>query len=404
MTTVFDSVHAARGRLLSRPVYLVGPLLALFAAACGGSAPQGAPTGGGPGGPPGGGMPPMPVEIVTLQAKPVEQVGDFVATVKSRRSTTIQPQAEGFLTKIVAKPGARVAPGALLFEIDATMQQAGVASLEQLRAAREADATFARQWAQRAKTLLSVGAVSQQELDQAVAQQKAAEAQLQAVNEQIRQQKAELAYYRVTAPTAGIVSDIPVRVGDRVTRSTVLTTIEDNTGLEVYIQVPVQHAAKLKVGLPVRVLSETGQTVATSRVNFVASSVDDSTQTVLVKAPLEARGGSLRTDQFVRAQVVFSTEPALTIPVVSVTRISGQHFAFVAEQAPGGLVARQRPVTLGDVVGDAYLVVDGLKAGDQLIVAGFQKIGDGAPVQPMPAGPPPEGRGRAGDAGRGGGK
>jgi RND family efflux transporter MFP subunit len=346
----------------------------------------------------------MPVEIVTLQSKPVEQTGEFVATVKSRRSTTIQPQAEGFLTRIVAKPGARVAPGEVLFEIDATTLQAGVASLEQLRVAREADATFARQQAQRAKTLLSVGAMSQQEFDQAAAQQKAAEAQLQAVNEQIRQQKAELGYYRVTAPTAGIVGDVPVRVGDRVTRSTELTTLEDNSGLEVYIQVPVQQAPKLKPGLATRILDESGKPMVSTRVNFVAPSVDDATQTVLVKAPLEARAGSLRADQFVRAQIVFSTEPALTIPVVSVARISGQHFAFVAEPAGAGLVARQRPVTVGPVVGDAYIVLSGLTAGDRLILAGSQKVGDGAPVQAMPPAPASDGKGRAGEPGRGGGK
>jgi RND family efflux transporter MFP subunit len=346
----------------------------------------------------------MPVEIVTLEAKPVEQTGDFVATVKSRRSTTIQPQAEGFLTRIVARSGDRVKPGAVLFEIDATTQQAAVASLEQLRVAREADANLARQQAQRAKTLLSVGATSQQEYDQAIAQQQAAEAQVQAVNEQIRQQKAELSYYRVTAPTAGIVGDVPVRQGDRVTRQTMLTTLEDNSGLEVYIQVPVQQAPRLKPGLVTRIVDESGKPTVTTRVNFVAPSVDDATQTVLVKAPLEGRGGILRADQFVRAQIVFSTDPALTVPVVSVARVSGQHFAYVAEQQGAGLVARQRPVVLGPVVGDAYIVLSGLKAGEKLILAGSQKVGDGAPVQPLPSGPPPDGKGKPPEPGRGGGK
>ena len=68
----------------------------------------------------------VPVEMVTLEPKPVEQVGEFVGTVKSRRSTTIQPQAEGFLTRILVKSGDRVAPGTPLFEIDATSQQAAV--------------------------------------------------------------------------------------------------------------------------------------------------------------------------------------------------------------------------------------------------------------------------------------
>jgi RND family efflux transporter MFP subunit len=135
----------------------------------------------------------MPVEIVTLTPKPVEQTGEFVGTIKSRKSTTVQPQAEGIITHIAVKSGDRVSPGAVILEIDAGPQRSAVAVLEGIHAAREADATFAKQQAARAKTMLDVGAGSQQEYDQAVAQQKAAEAQLKAVEDQIRQQQAELA-------------------------------------------------------------------------------------------------------------------------------------------------------------------------------------------------------------------
>jgi len=129
--------------------------------------------------------------------------------------------------------------------------------------------------------------------------------------------------------------------------------------------------------------------------------VDDATQSVLVKAPVAERA-RLRADQFVRAEIVWSTEPLITIPIVSVVRINGQYFAFIAESANGGLVARQRPLTLGPVRGDVYVVTAGIKAGDRVILAGTQKIGDGAPVQPMPAGPPPgapAGRGAGGGGG-----
>src|SRR5262245_6807852 len=105
-------------------------------------------------------MPPMPVEIVTVAAKPVEQMSEFVATVKSLNTSNVQPQAEGFLTRILVKSGDRVKPGTPLFEIDATTQQAAVAALESQRAARAADATFARQQSERLKKLLDAGAVS----------------------------------------------------------------------------------------------------------------------------------------------------------------------------------------------------------------------------------------------------
>jgi RND family efflux transporter MFP subunit len=175
-----------------------------------------------------------------------------------------------------------------------------------------------------------------------------------------------------------------VRVGDHVTKTTMLTNIDTNSGLEVYIYVPVQQAPKLHDGLPVRLLSDTGQTIATLAITFVSPSVDDQTQTVLAKAAVTGTSARFRTDQFVRADVVWSTQPGLTVPVTSVLRVNGQDFVFKIENGPRGQVAHQQPVTLGQVEGNDYVVVDGLKAGDQLIVAGIQKIGEGAPVHPMP--------------------
>ena len=84
--------------------------------------------------------------------------------------------------------------------------------------------------------------------------------------------------------------------------------------------------------------------------------------------------------------VVYSEEPGLTVPVVAATRINGQYFVFVAEAADGGAtVARQKPIVVGRVVGNEYLVTQGLKAGERLIVGGIQKIGDGSPVAIVPA-------------------
>lgn len=341
----------------------------------------------------GGSRPATSVEVVTLAPRPVERTTEFIGTVRSRRSTTIQPQAEGFLTRIAVRSGDDVRPGALLMTIDAEPQKATVASLESQRAAREADLGFVRQQAARMKTLLAAGAASQQEYDQAVSALEAAQAQARALDQQIRQQRVELAYYQITAPTAGTVGDVPVRVGDRVTRSTVLTTIDQNAGLEVYVNVPVQQAPQLAPGLPIRLVDDRGTVLATLPVAFISPSVDDATQTVLVKANLGERARGFRADQFVRAQIVWSTAPGLTVPIVAVNRINGQYFAFVAEPAEGGgAVARQRAVTVGPIVGNDYAVLGGLEAGDRLIVSGIQKIGDGQPVSVTPAAAATQGR------------
>jgi RND family efflux transporter MFP subunit len=370
---------SASTRSLNRTL---GVVVACLAMACGRSAPTDSPAG------PPGGMPTMGVETVTLAAAPVEETTEYIGTVKSRRSTTIQPQVEGFLTRIAARSGDRVGVGALLMEIDAGRQEAAVASLEAQRAARQSDLAYWQQQTARLKTLLDAGAVSQQEYDQATATLRSGEAQLAAIDQQIREQRVELGYHRVVAPAAGVVGDVPVRVGDRVTQSTVLTTIDDNQGLEVYLQVPVQQAPSLAVGLPVRIVDDRGQDLVTTRLSFVAPSVDPQSQTVLAKAALDRPGG-FRTEQYVRARIVWRSAPGLTVPVVAVTRVNGRFFAFVAESGDrGATIARQRAIELGPLTGNDYVVTRGLAAGDRLIVAGVQKIGDGMPVAATPAGRP----------------
>jgi RND family efflux transporter MFP subunit len=365
-------------RVVSPSLKVVGIsvwLAAALSAGCG-RGQEGAPAGGGP---PGGGFPPMGVDVVTLAMVPVEHTSELIGTVKSRRSATVQPQVEGFITRIAAKSGDRVRAGAVLLEIDAGRQEAAVGTLEATRASREADLAYWTQQSTRLAALLTAGAVSQQEFDQADAQRRSGVAQLAALDQQIREQRVELGYHRVLAPAAGVVGDIPVRVGDRVTQSTMLTTIDDNQGLEVYLQVPVQQAPDLSVGLPVRLVDDRGATLATTKVTFVAPSVDPATQSVLAKAALD-RPGDLRNDQFVRARIVWRSSEGLTAPLVSMTRINGRFFAFVAEGAGDKTVARQRPVDLGELVGNDYVVLKGLSVGDRLIVSGVQKIGDGAPV------------------------
>ena len=372
-------------------VSLMGAVTVL-SLACGGGGDQAAQ-----GGPSGGAMPPMPVEMVVLKAKPIEQTTEFVASVKSRRSATIQPEVEGFITRIDVKSGQNVSKGAVLFEIDSAPEQAALASLQSMRPMRESDVEFARQQVARNKTLLNAGAISQREVEQFEAQLRSAEAQLKALDEQIRQQRSQLNYYRVTAPIAGTVGDIPVNVGDRVTRSTLMTTVNENDVLEVYINVPVQQAPQLKLGLPVRLVDDRGQVLATNRITFISPNVDTETQSVLAKAQVVDGRGLFRSDQFVRARIVWSNAPGLTVPVTAVMRINAQFFAFVAEKSDKGMTAKQKPVQLGEIIGNEYVVQGGLQPGEQLIVSGLQKIRDGAPVMPAPpagvpaaAGAPPQ--------------
>jgi multidrug efflux pump subunit AcrA (membrane-fusion protein) len=109
--------------------------------------------------------------------------------------------------------------------------------------------------------------------------------------------------------------------------------------------------------------------------------VDDATQTVQVKSALRDAPEALRVQQFVRARVVWSNTPGLTLPLTAVSRVSGQYFCFVAEPGANGMIARQRPVEVGELIGNDYVVTGGVKAGDKVVVSGIQKIGDGAPIK-----------------------
>jgi RND family efflux transporter MFP subunit len=329
----------------------------------------------------------MPVESVVVAARPVEQTSEYVAVLKSRTSVTIQPQAEGFLTRIAVASGDRVARGALLFEIDAAVPRAALRTLESTRALRQTDVDHAQQELARARTLYAAGAISQRELQQAETLQRSTEAALRVVDEQMQQTRTDLSYFRVVAPSAGVIGDVPVRPGDRVTRATTLTVIDDNDALEAYVSVPVQQAAALEVGLPTRIVDDRGGIIATNPISYVSPTVD-ATQTVLAKVALREGRGQFRAQQLVRVQVIWATAPAVTVPLTALSRINGQYFAFVMQSEGQGFVARQKGLTLGALVGNDYVVQAGLAEGDRLITGGIQKIGEGAPVMPAPPAAP----------------
>ncbi|MDO8795771.1 MAG: efflux RND transporter periplasmic adaptor subunit [Vicinamibacterales bacterium] len=360
---------------------------ALLASSCGGGggqARQGAPQG----------FPPTPVKLVDARTTPIEDATEYVAMLKSLRSTTIKPQIDGQITQIFVKSGDRVGQGSRLMQIDPQRQQAAVSSQEAERAAREANVAYARQQQQRANELFAAGAISKQELEQSQTALRTAEASLQALQAQVQQQQVQLRYYTISAPTSGIVADVPARVGMQVSTSTVLTTIEQNDTLEVYVSVPVERSGDLKMGLPLKVMSSDGKdTLAATTVGFISPSVDEATQSILVKGTVRNPDGELRSSQFVRARIVWKTADGLVVPVTAVARVSGQYFVFVAEGGDGKdntkLVAHQRGIKVGSIVGDDYPVLEGIKPGEKVVISGSQKLVDGAPIAPAPEGQPP---------------
>lgn len=331
-----------------------------------------------------GGFQAMPVQVRTTKPARVPESTEYVATLKSRDSAVVMPQVDGIITEISVHSGERVRAGAPLMQIDPSKQQATVGSLEDAHAAQLAQVKWAQQNYDRVSGLANAGVVSRQDLDQARASLDAAQAQLRSLEAQVREQQVQLHYYRVVAPRSGIVGDIPVRVGDRVQTATLLTTIDQPGSLEAYIYVPVEKAPLLKVNLPVEIIDSAGKTLAKNRITFISPSVDNTTQTVLAKATIPNNDDALRTAQFIRARLIWGNLDKPVVPVVAVSRIGGLYFVFVAESDPkGGYVVHQKPLQVGQIIGNDYVVLDGLKAGDKVVVSGTQFLIDGAPVIPQ---------------------
>jgi len=327
--------------------------------------------------------PAIPVKIQLAQSMAISDTTEYVATLKSRDSAVIMPQVEGQITDIYVHSGDHVSPGIVLLQIDPKKQQATVNSQEHSRAAQEANLAYAQEQYNRISALAAAGVVAKQDLDQAKSALDTAQAQLKSLDAQVQEQQVQLHYYRVTAPSNGIVGDIPVRVGDRVITTTTLTTVDKPGSLEAYVYIPVERSAQLKMNMPVQIVDGSGQVMADSRISFISPQVDNTTQTVLIKSRIANNEDRLRNLQFIRARVIWGMHQGPVVPVVAVSRVGGQYFAFVAEDQNGKLVAHQKPLRLGEMTGNDYVVLDGIKPGDKIIVSGVQFLVDGATVAPQ---------------------
>ena len=327
----------------------------------------------------------MPVQTATVAAQPVEQSDEYIATIKSRRSATINPQVEGNLTAIAAHAGDRVKQGALLMEIDPVKQRATLDAQAATEQQKLALYKYNQNELDRQRKLFEGGITSRDAYEQSQQSFANSKADYESSVASRQTQARQLSYYRITAPFDGIVGDIPVHVGDYVTTTTLLTTIDENRDLEAYIYIPTERANLLHTGLGVDILNSAGEAVEHTTINFLSPQVDNGLQGILAKAPVRSSGASLlRTAQLVKARVIWSDKRTPVVPVLAVTRLGGQAFVYVAQSEGGKYVARQKAVQLGDTVGNQYAVLSGLTNGEKVIVSGTQLLVDGAPVQPIP--------------------
>jgi len=334
--------------------------------------------------PAGAGMQGMPVQTATVTLSPVPQSSEYVATIKSRRSATLQPQVDGRLTEIRVHSGDHVKAGQELMDIDPLHQQASVDAARATERQKKALYDYNTLEIDRQRKLFEAGIISKDVYEQAQQAYDNTKADYQSAGALTKTAAEQLAYYSVRAPFDGVVGDIPVHVGDYVSSSTMLTTVDENKDLEAYIYVPTERAGQVRMGLGVELLDTNDKLLEKSNIDFVSPQVDSALQGILVKAPVHATPEILRNAQLVKARVIWSTTPMAVVPVLAVSRQGGQSFVFVARQQNGRWSAQQTAVTLGDTVGNNYSVTAGLNPGDKVVVSSTQFLVNGMPVMPLP--------------------
>src|SRR6266567_2743707 len=207
----------------------------------------------------------MPVKVQTINLSPVPRQDEYVATVKSRRSASIQPQVDGSLTRILVKSGDHVRAGQVLMTIDPLKQQATVDQQRSTEAQKKATYDYNQQEVERQRGLYQAGVTSKQSYDQAVQAFENSKADWESSTHGRITQERQLAYYNLTAPFAGIVGDIPVHLGDYVSPQTLLTTVDEDAELEAYVYIPTEQAANIRMGLPVQIITSSGELIESTK-------------------------------------------------------------------------------------------------------------------------------------------
>jgi RND family efflux transporter MFP subunit len=397
--------------ILDRWKYLLLLIPAIFATSCSRGADAQA-----------GQFPPPLVEVGKATSDLVREESQYIARFESRKSVTLSPRVGGIIRSINTASGEVVRGGQVLIRIEASQQEAAVrsaaagsesrtrvvdqarsqlATFEAEKIARESNLKLAKIQLERTRTLQRDGVVSRQELDIAENNYQAAVSSLGVINGQIESQKATIAqaqtdakqagallseqqaalrYFDVSAPFAGVIGDIPVKVGDYVSPSTQLMTITVNQPLEAYIFAPVEKSSKLRIGMPVDLIAPDGRELGQSRVFFVAPKAEGDDQTILIKAEYANEDGRIRAGESGQAKIVWSQDSGLWIPASAVTQLAGQNFVFLAKQENGKWSAHQVPVKLGEPTNSKYPVVEGITGDDEIILTGTQNLFDKMPI------------------------
>jgi membrane fusion protein (multidrug efflux system) len=320
------------------------------------------------GGPPA--MPPMPVDVDTARRQSVVDAVRATGRIEALQAIELRPDEQGRVTAILFREGQSVAAGTPLVKIDDAMLKA---QAERAKADRD----LSTQQLERVRRLRAQNAASPADLERAEAAARSTEAGLALLDLQI-------ARTTVKAPFAGAIGQRFVSVGDYVTTGTRLLTLQTVNPQRAVIEVPERYAVKLRPGQTVdfSVASQEGRTFR-ARVDFIDPVVQNENRTIVVKASAPNPGGLLKPGMFIEARLATATRSnAIVVPEDAIQPMRSANVVWAVVDGK----ASRRVVTLGVRSAGLVEIVNGVQAGEIVVVGGLERMGEGAPVAPRPRG------------------
>lgn len=343
--------------------------------------------------------PPPPPPTVKVAEVVQRDVPIYVEAIGQTRGSTeieVRARVEGFIESVDYQEGGLVHKGQLLYTIDPRPFQASVAQAKGVTAQAEAQLARARQDVERYEPLVAKNAISRQEYETAVQAKRAADASLEAAKAAETNAELDLSYSRVLSPTDGVAGKTEVYPGTLVGRgqSTLLTRISQVDTIHVRVTIPEKdyielsrRRAEAREGAadprsaPFEMVLADGSThPEKGKLVFVDRAVDPQTGTILVEVAFPNPGGLVRPGQYARVRVAIDEKKgAILVPQRAVTELQGVYNVAVVK--PDDTI-EIRMVTAKDRVGTMWVIDQGLKAGDKIVVEGIQKVRPGIKVTP----------------------
>ncbi len=320
------------------------------------------------------GPPPEVVSTAPAQKQTWEETLSAVGSVVSAKGVAVANDAPGIVSRLHFESGDTVKQGAILVELDTSVERAQLASL---RARRE----LAEISMNRSRALVTSGAVAQSQVDQDQSQFKSITADVSALAAQIERKV-------VRAPFSGKLGMRSVNVGQYLAPGTHVTTLESAENTFVEFSLPQQDLSKLQLGMKVRAFAGGDpKPIAEGVVSAIDPALDPLTRNVKIRASLPDEAARLRPGLFLRIEVVLpQLQEVVAVPVTAVVHASYGDSVFVGEEKPGPdgkprKVAQQHFVKLGSTRGDFVAITDGIKADAEVVTAGAFKLRNGIPLK-----------------------